>query len=48
MRMIEPINSSVTTLKPPRKDSMLRNSNESIISTIKNDDNLDSRDGQEN
>ena len=44
--MIEPISSSVTTLKYNRRDSMLRNSNESIVSTIQNEENLQEGKGQ--
>ena len=35
----------MTTLKYKRRDSMVRNSNESIISTIKNEENLQEEKG---
>jgi len=46
IRMIEPISSSVTTLKYNRRDSLLRNSKESIISTIQNEENFQEEKGQ--
>ncbi len=46
IRMIEPISSSVTTLKYNRRDSLLRNSKESIISTIQNEENFQQEKGQ--
>lgn len=45
IRMIEPISSSVTTLKYNRRDSLLRNSKESIISTIQNEENFQEEKG---